>query len=61
MNGRYALDKSNARLMGVCAGFARWADVDPLLVRVATVLATFFLGPLAILGYLLLGMAADKR
>lgn len=60
MHGRYALDKSNAKLMGVCAGFARWADVDPLLVRVTLVLATFFLGPFTILAYLLLGMAADK-
>jgi hypothetical protein len=24
MNSRYALDKSNAKLMGVCSGFARY-------------------------------------
>ena len=61
MSDRYALDTSNAKFLGVCAGFARWADVNPLLVRVTAVLATLFLGPLTILAYLLLGMAADKR
>lgn len=59
MNSRYALDKGNAALMGVCSGFARWADVDPLLVRVALVLTTLFLGPVAILAYLVTALLAS--
>ena len=60
MNSRYLLDKSNAQLMGVCSGFARWADVDPLLVRVTMVLLALFLTPLAIIAYLMIGLVADN-
>jgi phage shock protein C len=58
MNSRYALDKSNAKLMGVCSGFARYTDVDPTLVRVTMVLVSLFLGPVAIAAYLLTGFVA---
>ena len=60
MNGNYALDKSNAKLMGVCAGFARWMDVDPALARVTLVLLAIFLGPVAIFFYLLTAFAANE-
>ena len=60
MNNRYALDKSNGKLMGVCAGFAHWADVDPTLVRLTTVLAAILLGPMAILAYLVTGLVANN-
>ena len=60
MNTHYALDKSNGRMLGVCAGFALWADVDPTLVRVAFVLAAFFLGPIAVLFYLLTALVAQR-
>ena len=60
MTTRYALDKSNARLLGVCAGFARWIDVDPALVRVTFALLALFLGPVAVLAYLLTGLIADN-
>lgn len=55
---RYALDRSNRRLMGVCSGFARAFDVDVTLVRVATVLSLFVLGPLTILIYFVAGFMA---
>lgn len=51
------LDKSNAVLMGVCSGFARWADVDLLLARVTAVLVTIFFAPVAIPAYLLVAAA----
>jgi phage shock protein C len=60
MNGHYTLDKSNAKMMGVCAGFARWADVDPTLARLTLVLLTLFLGPIAILAYLVTAMVASN-
>ena len=59
MNNRYALDKSNAKLMGVCAGFAHWADVDPTLVRLTMVLVTILLGPMALLAYVATGLVAN--
>ena len=60
MNTRYALDKGNAKLLGVCAGFARWADVDPTLTRVTLVLLTLFIGPVALLAYLVTALAASN-
>ena len=60
MTGQFALDKDNARLMGVCSGFARWADIDPTLVRVTTVLLTVFAGPVALLAYIVTGTIAPR-
>jgi len=39
MSGSYALDTSNRRILGVCAGFARRADVDPALARIPAIAA----------------------
>ncbi|HYJ31535.1 MAG TPA: PspC domain-containing protein [Allosphingosinicella sp.] len=55
---RYALDRTNRKLMGVCSGFARAFDVDATLVRVGAVLSLFVLGPLAILAYFVAGFVA---
>jgi phage shock protein C len=51
MNARYALDRSNAKMMGVCAGFARSFDIDPTIVRLGAVASLFVLGPVSILLY----------
>lgn len=61
MNGHYALDKGNAKMTGVCSGFARWADVDPTLTRLTLVLLTLFLGPVAIIAYIVTAMVAGSR
>lgn len=58
MNSQFALDKTNARMLGVCAGIARGLDVDPMLVRVNLILLTIFLGPLALIAYLLIALTA---
>lgn len=58
----YALDKSNAKILGVCAGLARSADWDPTLVRIGAVALTLFLlGPLMILFYVIVGALATSR
>jgi phage shock protein C len=58
----YALDKSNAKILGVCAGLARSADWDPTLVRIGAVALTLFLlGPLMILFYVIVGALAATR
>lgn len=31
---KFALDKGNAKIAGVCAGIARYLKIDPLIVRV---------------------------
>lgn len=58
----YALDKSNAKMLGVCAGLARTAGWDPMLVRLGAVALTLFvLGPVAILLYFLTAWIAEAR
>ncbi len=55
----YALDKSNAKILGVCAGLARSTGWDPTLVRIGAVALTLFLlGPVMILFYILVGAIA---
>jgi len=62
MNSRYALDKQEAKLLGVCAGLARTTGWDPLLVRVGAMLATLFLlGPFAVLLYIIVALIAEAR
>jgi phage shock protein C len=36
----FTLDKRNAKMMGVCAGLARYFGIDATLVRIAVVLVT---------------------
>ena len=56
----FALDRSNAKLFGVCAGFARWTGWNPMVVRLGLVAATIFVfGPIAILAYLVTAWAAS--
>lgn len=57
---RYALDRSNAKLMGVCSGLARSIDLDPTLVRLGAVASLFVLGPVAILLYLVAAWVAPS-
>ena len=60
MTRRYSLDRPNRKLMGVCAGLARSADLDPTLIRVAALLGLVVLGPVAILLYLVIGWVAPE-
>ncbi len=60
MNGNFALDKNNAKLMGVCAGFANWAQMNPLVVRLGLVVVSLFFAPVMILVYLVAGFVAPK-
>ena len=62
MTSRYALDKSSAKLLGVCAGLARSTGWDALLIRLGAVAATLLvLGPLALIAYLAIGWLAESR
>lgn len=62
MNNSYALDKSNAKALGVCAGLARSTGWDLLLVRLGAVALTLFLlGPLMLVAYVATALLADSR
>jgi phage shock protein C len=61
MTSRFALDKSNAKILGVCAGIARSTNIDPLAVRlIAAALTLFLLGPIGLLIYFLVGWLANQ-
>ena len=58
----YALDKSNGKMFGVCAGLARTTGWDATMIRVAAVAATLLvLGPVAVVLYLATAMIAEAR
>ena len=60
MNGRFLVNRRDARIMGVAAGLADLTGIDPLLIRLAFVAAVLITGPVAILFYVLTGWLADK-
>ena len=60
MNGRFVINRSRARVMGVCAGLADWLQIDVLIVRLGVVLATLMTGPVAVLLYILTGWLANE-
>ena len=62
MTSRYYLDKGNARLMGVCAGFANYTGVDALWVRVGAIVLTLAGGfPWTLIAYWLVAWMADNK
>jgi phage shock protein C len=61
MNGRFLINRRDAKIMGVGAGLADMWAVDPLLVRLGLVAALLIAGPVTILFYVLTGwLAADR-
>ncbi|VWX46835.1 PspC domain-containing protein [Novosphingobium sp. 9U] len=60
-SGPFYLDKSNAKLAGVCAGVADYTGVDALWVRIATVFLTLFVSFITIPIYIVAAFAANKR
>lgn len=55
----FRLDKAGGKVMGVCAGIAKYFNVDVTLVRVAFALGTLLGFGSAVLVYLLIGLIAD--
>jgi len=52
-------DLQNKRIAGVCAGFARYLDVDPVLVRVIWLALAFGAG-IGFIGYLIAWIVMPK-
>ena len=55
----FRLDRTNGKLMGVCAGIGRYFGIDTTLVRVGFVLGTLLGFGSFILIYLAIGLIAD--
>jgi len=61
MNGRFLVNRRDAKIMGVAAGLADYTGLDPLVIRLAMVAALLITGPVAILFYLLAGWLAPAQ
>jgi phage shock protein C len=61
MNGRFLLNRREAKVLGVAAGIADYTAVDPLLIRLGLVALTMLTGPIVILFYLLIGWLAPQQ
>ena len=56
----FALDKTNGKMMGVCAGLARSTEIDPVLIRIGLVALTLIVSGLTIPLYFIAGLVAPK-
>jgi phage shock protein C len=61
MNGRYLVNRSDGKIMGVAAGLADWTGVDALIIRLGLVGLLLITGPIVVLFYLLTGWLASER
>lgn len=56
---QFTLDTKNDMIAGVCSGLANYFDIDVVLIRVAFIFATFFVG-FAVLLYIILAIVAPN-
>lgn len=61
MSNSFRLNKSDARIMGVCAGLSDYSGIDLMLVRIAAVLLTVCGFGSTILLYLIVGLIAPSN
>jgi len=59
MSNKLQLVKSEAKLLGVCAGLARWSGLDATIVRLGFVIATLIGFGSPILIYILIALIAS--
>jgi phage shock protein C len=60
-SNRFRLNKSQGKLMGVCAGLADYTGIDLMLIRVLTVLLTLCGFGSTVVLYLLIGLIAPSN
>jgi phage shock protein C len=56
---RLTLDKTNKRILGVCAGLANWTGIDAMMIRLIFAVATVVGIGSPIVIYILLAMILD--
>ena len=60
MNGRFLINRRDAKIMGVAAGLSDYTGIDPLMIRLAFVASALIAFPLTVLFYLLAGWLAPS-
>lgn len=58
MNGRFLINCSDGKIMGVAAGLADYTGIDPTIIRLGFIAMTLLTGPVMILFYVLAGLLA---
>ena len=61
MNGRFLINRRDAKVMGVAAGLADYTGIDPLVIRLGLIALALLTGPVVILFYLLTGWLAPEQ
>ena len=61
MNGRFLINRGDAKLMGVAAGLADYSGIDPTIIRLVLVALTLLTGPVMIFFYVLTGLLAPRQ
>jgi phage shock protein C len=61
MNGRFLINRRDAKVMGVAAGLADYTGIDSTLIRLVFIAATLLTGPVMILFYVLAGLLAPAQ
>ena len=61
MNGRFLINRGDAKVMGVAAGLADYTGVDPTIIRLVLIALTLVTGPVMILFYVLTGLLAPRQ
>ena len=57
----FRLNKSEGKIMGVCAGIADYSGIDATIVRIAAVLLTLFGFGSTVVVYLIIGLIAPAH
>ena len=61
MNGRFLINRRDAKVMGVAAGIADYSGVDPTMVRLGLIALTLLTGPVTIFFYVVTGLLAPQQ
>ena len=56
MNGRFLLNRGDAKVMGVAAGLGDYTGIDPTIIRLGFVGLTLLTGPVMVFFYVLAGL-----
>ena len=57
----FRLDKTNGKIMGVCAGIAAFVGIEAMWIRLGFVAAALFGFGTPVLIYLIIGLVADRK
>ena len=60
MDRRFVLNRTDAKLTGVCAGIADMTGIDALVIRLAMILAVLVTGPVALVLYVATAILAPR-